>query len=284
LPKLTADVNQSLGLNSGIAIFNPIPVKHAIPLKEMEVVIEEAVRECNNLGITGKDVTPFLLRRVVDVTKGRSLAANIGLIENNARVGAEIAVALSSFDKISLSQPPILESRYPPDTSEDSPTDVMIIGSMAVDLTCTLPFVSSQTMQLHTSHLAKMHTSAGGVAHNVALATCYASSKSVRLITALGSDPEGVWLREYVEHAGLDVRLISGEDETPRYVAIHDKSGELVIAAADMGTIERLKEQDIQREIRRGKPKFLAFDGNITPTSVKAILEECGRETKGIPN
>ena len=110
----------------------------------MEIVIEEAVRECNNQGIIGKDITPFLLQRVVDATKGRSLTANIGLIEDNARVGAEIAVALASLDNTSSFQPPIVKFSTPTKSPTDSPTDVMVIGSMAVDLTCTLPTVSSQ--------------------------------------------------------------------------------------------------------------------------------------------
>ena len=280
---LTEDTNRSLGLESGIAIFNPIPVQHSIPQKEMEIVIEEAIRECNNQGIIGKDITPFLLQRVVEVTKGRSLTANIGLIGDNARVGAEIAVALASLDNISSFQPPIIKPSSPTKSPTNSPTDIMVIGSMAVDLTCTLPTVSSEGMQLHTSHPAKMHTSAGGVAHNVALATSYASSNSVRLITALGSDPEGSWLRDYSQNVGLDVGFISADAETARYVALHDKTGELIAAAADMRIIEGLKEDHIRKEIRRGKPKFLAFDGNISSTSVKAILEECRSDIKGIP-
>jgi pseudouridylate synthase / pseudouridine kinase len=271
-----------LGLDSGIAIFNPIPVQYSIPQKDMETVIEEALRECNNQGIIGKDITPFLLQRVVDETKGRSLTANVGLIQDNARVGAEIAVALASLDNISSFQPPIVKYSNPSHLPTDSPTDVMVIGGMAVDLTCTLPTVSSQSMQLQTSHPATMHTSAGGVAHNVALATSYASSSSVRLITALGSDPEGAWLREYSQKVGLDVEFISGDIETARYVALHDKSGELITAAADMRIIENLKEGDIRREVQRGRPKFLAFDGNISSNSVKTILEECGSDIRGI--
>jgi sugar/nucleoside kinase (ribokinase family) len=153
---------------------------------------------------------------------------------------------------------------------------------MAVDITCTLLSVTSHDIQLHTSHSTRIHTSTGGVAHNVALATSYASTNSVRLITAIGSDPEGVWLREYARNIGLDVGFIPGEAETARYIAIHDKGGELLVAAADMRIIESFKEEDIQREIRRGKPKFLAFDGNISPTTAKAILNNCDPETKGI--
>jgi pseudouridylate synthase / pseudouridine kinase len=258
-------------------------LEHSIPQKEIDIAIEEAVRERNRLRIIGKDVTPFLLQRVVNATKGRSLTANIALIEDNARVGAEIAIALASLENASSFQHPIKELVIDQTPSDHSPTDIMVIGSMAVDLTCTLPNVSTNSLQLHTSHPARMHTSVGGVAHNVALAASYASSNPVRLITALGSDPDGTWLREYAQNIGLDVKFISANAETARYVATHDKDGDLLFAAADMRIIETFRTEDLKQEIRRGKPKFVAFDGNISPESIKAILEESGHETKGMP-
>lgn len=283
---LTVDVNRLLKLESGICVFNPIPYEHAIPRDEMEVVITEAVRECEQQGITGKDITPFLLQRVANATKGRSLEANIGLIQDNARVGAKIAVTLAALENPSSFQPPPPPS--PPsqplktEVANDAPVDIMVIGSMAVDLTCTLHNVTSDSLQLHTSLPSKIHTSAGGVAHNVALAASYTSSKSVRLVTALGSDPEGAWLREYAQDNGLDVGFVSGDGETARYVAIHDQEGELVTAAADMGIIEGIDEGELRREIQRGRPKWIAFDGNLSPSSIKVILEEAGSDAKSI--
>ena len=126
-----------------------------------------------------------------------------------------------------------------------------------------------------------MHTSAGGVAHNVALAASYASSCPVRLVTALGTDPEGAWLREYAQVVGLDVAFIAGGSGTARYVALHDKDGELVTAAADMGIITEFRDEDIHREIKRAHPKFLAFDGNISARTVNTIFESVKPETKG---
>jgi pseudouridylate synthase / pseudouridine kinase len=255
-------------------------VDHSIPQAEIEVAIDQAIRECNRLGIIGKDITPFLLQRVVDVTKGRSLTANIGLIENNARVGADISVALASLNSTSQFQPPPLQT--PKSITTDTPVEIMVIGSMAVDLTCTLPNVTAKSLRLHTSLPAQMHTSAGGVAHNVALAASYATSSSVRLITALGTDPEGAWLRQYSENAGLDVSFIKGEAGTARYVAMHDREGELITAAADMRITEQFKEDDIKRSIQNGKPKWLAFDGNLSPSSIQVILSEAGDNTRGI--
>lgn len=285
------DSNRLLGLGSGIAVFNPIPAEYAIPQKEIEIAIEDAIRECNNLGIVGKDVTPFLLQRVADITKGRSLTANVGLIENNARIGAEIAVALASLNNTSSFRPPNInpqpkQSKTSSKVQTDLSTDIMVIGSMAVDLTCTFsPQAKDKLMppaQLYTSHPSRIHTSPGGVAHNIALAASYASSRFVRLVTAVGSDPDGAFLRNYVQNVGLDVKLIPGEAETARYVAIHTDKGNLYCAAADMGIIENLRGDDIRTEIRHGKPKFLAFDGNISPATVQDILEECDSNVKGI--
>src|SRR5579862_6158650 len=141
----------------------------------MEVVIKAAVQECNDLRILGKDITPFLLKRVVEATGGRSLEANLALVKNNARVGAEIAVRLASLDQSSSFQPipttsPISQPTKLINNAIDLPVEIMVIGAMAVDLTCTLSNISANSFQLHTSLPSQMHTSAGGVAHNVALA------------------------------------------------------------------------------------------------------------------
>jgi pseudouridine-5'-phosphate glycosidase len=86
---------EMLGLTSGTVIANPIPDAHALPLEEMDVLIERAVAEAGRNNITGKALTPLLLQRLIEWTGGRSLAANIALLENNARLGAAIAIAYS---------------------------------------------------------------------------------------------------------------------------------------------------------------------------------------------
>ncbi|UFJ41647.1 pseudouridine-5'-phosphate glycosidase [Brevibacillus humidisoli] len=84
-----------LGLSGGTVIANPIPDEHALPAEEIESAIEESLREAERRGIAGKEVTPFLLSRLGEITGGRSLAANIELVKHNARVGAEIALELA---------------------------------------------------------------------------------------------------------------------------------------------------------------------------------------------
>ncbi|MDJ1157368.1 pseudouridine-5'-phosphate glycosidase [Chelatococcus sp. SYSU_G07232] len=86
-----------LGLEAGALVANPIPAAAEIPAPEIEPVITAALAEAAARGIAGKDVTPFLLARVAVATEGRSLKANIALVENNARLGAEIAAAYAAL-------------------------------------------------------------------------------------------------------------------------------------------------------------------------------------------
>lgn len=87
----------ALGLPGGQLVANPIPEAAEIPLSEIGPVIEQALTEADAQGIAAKLVTPFLLRRIFEMTKGRSLEANIALVLNNARLGAQIARELSSL-------------------------------------------------------------------------------------------------------------------------------------------------------------------------------------------
>ncbi|MFU8881731.1 MAG: pseudouridine-5'-phosphate glycosidase [Rhodobacterales bacterium] len=84
-----------LGLPGGQLIANPIPVSAEISQAELAPVITQATADAAELGVSGKAVTPFLLQRIYDLTGGASLEANIALVLNNARLGAEIAVALA---------------------------------------------------------------------------------------------------------------------------------------------------------------------------------------------
>lgn len=83
----------SLGLEGAIAIGNPVPVEDEIPADEIAGLVERALAECAVQGVRGKNITPFLLGRLVELSGGRSLDANIALVRNNARLGAALAVA-----------------------------------------------------------------------------------------------------------------------------------------------------------------------------------------------
>ena len=84
-----------LDLKGGVVVANPIPQAAEIPAEEIEPVILRALDEAKRAHISGKDTTPYLLKAIVEATQGRSLKANIALVENNARLAAAIAIAYS---------------------------------------------------------------------------------------------------------------------------------------------------------------------------------------------
>ena len=83
-----------LYLEGGVLIGNPIPEEYALDYDYMEGVINEALAEADEKGVHGKDITPFLLARIKEITKGVSFASNVQLAYNNARVAAKIAKEL----------------------------------------------------------------------------------------------------------------------------------------------------------------------------------------------
>lgn len=85
----------AMDLNGGIVVANPIPHEAEIPSTEIAPTIETAITEAKAQKIIGKNVTPFLLARLAEITQGRSLKANIALVKANAKLAAEIAVAYS---------------------------------------------------------------------------------------------------------------------------------------------------------------------------------------------
>jgi pseudouridine-5'-phosphate glycosidase len=87
----------ALGLPGGQLVANPIPAEAEIPRGDLAPVIAQALDEAEARGIAAKAVTPFLLQRIFELTDGRSLAANIALVLNNARLAAAIARELAAM-------------------------------------------------------------------------------------------------------------------------------------------------------------------------------------------
>jgi pseudouridine-5'-phosphate glycosidase len=87
----------ALGISGGIVVANPIPTEDEIPADEIGVIIEQALGDMDALGIHGKDATPYLLGRIVEITGGASLTANIALVRHNARLGAAIAAEFAAI-------------------------------------------------------------------------------------------------------------------------------------------------------------------------------------------
>jgi pseudouridine-5'-phosphate glycosidase len=86
----------SLGLGTGVVIANPIPAEHELAREVYEPALATALREAGEAEVRGREVTPFLLERMRQLTEGSSVFSNVALLENNARLAAELAGALAA--------------------------------------------------------------------------------------------------------------------------------------------------------------------------------------------
>lgn len=97
-PEELADMfraQRDLGYSGGMLVTNPIPEEYSMNKTEIDTAIEKALEECCRQGIKGKETTPFLLAKVVELTGGESLESNIRLVLNNAKIAALTAAALA---------------------------------------------------------------------------------------------------------------------------------------------------------------------------------------------
>jgi pseudouridine-5'-phosphate glycosidase len=94
-----AKAHWQAGLQSTVLVANPLPKEAAIPGSEMEPFISQANREAHEKKVHGKELTPFLLQRITELTRGKSMKANLALLLNNARLAAQIAKSLHANER-----------------------------------------------------------------------------------------------------------------------------------------------------------------------------------------
>ena len=100
------DARRRLGIRPSIFLANPIPVAHSLNKELIDTIISEAVRDADRSGITGHSNTPFILKRIRELTGGASIPANKALVEANVARGTRLAVALRGVEqRYSLTQP-----------------------------------------------------------------------------------------------------------------------------------------------------------------------------------
>jgi pseudouridylate synthase len=86
----------ALGINSAILITVPVPAQREVPANVLQTALDRALAEASDAQVAGRELTPFLLKRLAELTEGATLSANVALLENNARVAAEVALALTA--------------------------------------------------------------------------------------------------------------------------------------------------------------------------------------------
>ncbi|KAK3300426.1 Indigoidine synthase A like protein-domain-containing protein [Chaetomium fimeti] len=296
---------ERLGIESGMLFANPIPEEAAIPRKEMELVIETAVREAAEKGFTGSANTPYVLTRIRQLTEERSTSANVALVRSNVARAAKISVELAKLldgapvtvkaaspgvDSAKQASTPAAKIQSEVDTAakpeDPHPVDVLAAGSVALDLNCDYaggsPSGNSKAVSpaLHTSNPSTISQSVGGVGHNIALAAHRISGEGkVRLCSMVGDDIAGSTILSTLQASGLDtssIRQLGAEfpsARTAQYVAVNDADKNLVMAMADMDIFSTHSfPADWTSTVAASKPKWLVVDANWSEADIQTWL------------
>lgn len=248
-PRAAAEILEAqrrLGLTNGTLFALPMPEEYAASGEEVRRAVDQAVRESEENGMSkkGKEVTPWLLSRVVELTGGKSLENNLALLRNASVVGGKIAVELAKLEAESHQEAQHESKSYPTDfassLSQDpskekvqyhdehkksertskpkAPPKLIIVGGSAVDITANLsqPKKGGQYDVAQTTVPGTVSISVGGVARNIAEAAHRVLSSSssdndkdnleeaTLSISPVGSDSFAGFLRD--EHTRLGMR------------------------------------------------------------------------------
>ncbi|KAF2965145.1 hypothetical protein GQX73_g8416 [Xylaria multiplex] len=292
---------ERLNIETGLLFANPLPKEHAIPASEMSAVIEQAVREADEQGIHGSANTPFILQRIRVLTNERSVPANKALIQANVERAAKLAGIVSRLisEGTSIPTTPIKQwtgletpsnvaapiQKVTTKTEVTSQADILVAGSVAVDLSCDYSGAISPDEpipQLHTSNPSHISQSIGGVGRNVALAAHRANQHTkVRLCSMVGRDLAGSTVLASLESCGMDtscIQQLSRDDHlssrTAQYVSVNDANKHLVLAMADMDifTSQSFSPSWIST-IRSSNPKWLVVDANWKDHDIRSWVQ-----------
>ncbi|KAI5952485.1 hypothetical protein KGF54_003352 [Candida jiufengensis] len=266
--------NQNLmNLQSGNVFCIPPPKETALNSEFINKIIDEANEEARIKGISGKKLTPFLLNEIAIRTKGKSVDCNISLVKNNASAAAEIAKEYHKLEN--QSQTPVssltnidikdLKPKQSPATTS-SKIDLLVVGSVALD---TIASIKTQT-KFKDSNIGTITNSIGGVGYNIALASKYVNSNTIKFISRVGDDFAGKLISNNID---INSNLSIGDGNTAQYVCTHDSKGELIIACADMSIIEEPEfGEDVVQEIEKTEPKVVVLDCNLSSQTINQVL------------
>ncbi|KIM21541.1 hypothetical protein M408DRAFT_29500 [Serendipita vermifera MAFF 305830] len=289
-----------LNMENGYFFGCPIPERYAAAGETIQCAVDQAVEEskANGMDKKGKEVTPWLLNRVYELTGGSSLENNVALIENTSRIGGRVAVEYAKLMNSggTVTQPDVI---FPMPSTKPSevpaqlkPPKALVIGGAAVDIisrvTETVTFSSIQ----HSTIPGSVTSTLGGVARNVAEAAHRVRTSSapsnkddIMLISPLGHDSFGSLLKD--ETAAIGMRTdgfsypssssTSGTSALRTAVCnmILDGKGDLVGGVADMDIISSLQFNNVtvQLPTKGPLPEVSVMDGNLANATMTEICQ-----------
>lgn len=251
-------IAKRLSLNSGMVCAVPVPSHQAGKMKNIESATKLAIKETKDKLIKGRDITPYLLLRINELTKGKSLKANISLIKNNVKIGSKISVEVSKLEKIK---------------KNDVKRRIAIVGGCSVDRLGRPEKDLSVIMK--TSTPGRWLQNFGGVGSNIAKVLGRLGHKPI-FISVVGNDFFGLAALQNLKKNDIDTSGISVLPDllTSQYSAIHDSNGDLKIAIADFSIIE----QGLQDFLKTtnfpiyGVSTMLIIDGNLEINVIQYLV------------
>lgn len=252
--------NRRLQLGSGMLFAVPVPAaayeRYKSAAQGIEVATQTALAEAEKNGIRGRDVTPFLLKRVAQLTGDVSLELNVELILNNAAVGAQIAVLVARAS---------------------APVHVCVVGAALQDMA----FQSDRAEFVRgDSNPGRVQAMAfGGVARNVCEALARTAPERVRasFFAVLGDDDTGRAIRGQLQGLGVNVAgcALVPSVATPAYVSFLDKRGELVGAMACTSPVEEHGKRLALPPDVANACQVLVLDCNLLADDQARIANSC---------
>ncbi len=270
-----ASLDLGLGCGMLVAVPNYDPVGRAV-----EDAIQETIEEANSLGIVGRHVTPFILKRVSEKTKGDSLRSNTALVKRNAEVGAGIAIAVAKlkldrmkYTSTNSTSTSCIGSGNNYERDSNIKSKVVVVGGAVIDIVAK----SKNKIIPETSNPGFCTESDGGVGRNIADVLGQLGAEPI-LYTAIGDDSRGKGLRQRMGDYDIPkerqfVKMIPNSN-TATYLAILDNNGNLHNAIADM---EILKEIPLPEERIIKEAEYLVIDANLPMEKLLKIVQMATR-------
>ncbi|XP_037245136.1 pseudouridine-metabolizing bifunctional protein C1861.05-like isoform X2 [Falco rusticolus] len=253
-----------LGLSSGVLIAVPCPQERAASGQVIEEAIQQALGEARSKGITGKELTPFMLQKLNELTDGKSLDSNLALIQNNARVGSCIAVALSKLQKAR-------RKGHLPQQKDTAPPQPVVIGGINIDFIAKAQ--NPVILGGGQTNAGRVRRTFGGVGRN--LADCLSRLGQTPLfLSAVGKDEHSESVLHYCHHMDMSAVLQLEGKSTATYCAVITSAGELSIGLGDMDIHHQITEQYVsQFKENLCQAPLVCIDGNVPLSTIQYVCQ-----------
>ncbi|XP_070209604.1 uncharacterized protein [Littorina saxatilis] len=272
------DASLQSKLQSGMLFGVPVPEEFAASGEMIEHAIHKAVKAAKRLGVKGKEVTPFILQQVYEITEGASLGANIALIENNAKVAAQIAVALSRKKNGTQRRAPSATFpgvSSPPSAgfSDSVAKKPVVVGGVVVDFCAK---AKEEDIKMYgATYPGKIYQSFGGVGRNVADCMSRLGNPPF-FVSALGDDVHATALFNNCSHMDLrGVTRVAGQS-TPTYCPVLTSDGHVMFGIGDMDLLSVVSPDMIsQYQTDIAAAPIVCVDGNFSPEVIERVCKLC---------